>query len=71
MLRSKAHVRLTVHDVTGRTVIELADGLQDVGMHSRVWMGTDASGGLAAPGVYFVRLALAHEVHTYKIVRAR
>jgi hypothetical protein len=45
-----ARVRLTVHDVRGRTVAKLVDGLLPAGNHVRMW---DSS--TAAVGVYFVR----------------
>jgi len=46
----KAHVRLTVHDVRGRTVARLADGDVPAGRHARTW---DSSG--VSAGVYFLR----------------
>ncbi len=46
----EAHVRVTVHDVRGRTLAKLADGILPAGNHVRMW---DASG--LGAGVYFVR----------------
>jgi hypothetical protein len=45
-----ADVRLTIHDVRGRTVAKLVDGALPAGNHARMW---DASS--VAAGVYFVR----------------
>ena len=45
----EAQVRLTIHDVRGRTVAKLVDGALPAGNHTRTW---DSSS--AAAGVYFV-----------------
>ncbi len=49
-------VRLTVHDVTGRTVRTLLSGGADAGVTRRTWDGRDAYGRDVASGVYFFRL---------------
>ena len=46
----ESHVRLTVHDVRGRTVAELADGTVPAGHYVRIWDSTRAGA-----GVYFLR----------------
>ena len=46
----ETHLRLTVHDVRGRTVATLADGDVPAGRHARTW---DSSG--VPAGVYFLR----------------
>ena len=43
-------MRLTIHDVRGRTVANLADGIVPAGHHVRTW---DSAG--VAAGVYFIR----------------
>jgi hypothetical protein len=45
-----AQVRLTVHDVRGRMMAKLADGLLPAGHHMRTWDATSVPA-----GVYFVR----------------
>jgi len=49
-------VRLTVHDVRGRTVRTLVDRFREAGTHSEVWEGRDDAGRRVSPGIYFVRL---------------
>jgi hypothetical protein len=49
-------VRLTVHDVRGRTVRTLVDRFCEAGTHSEVWEGCDDAGRHVSPGIYFVRL---------------
>ncbi|MCK4414387.1 MAG: hypothetical protein KAY32_12665 [Candidatus Eisenbacteria sp.] len=46
-------VRLTVHDVTGRTVRELADGSFAPGTHELSWDGRDERGMAVRTGIYF------------------
>jgi probable HAF family extracellular repeat protein len=67
-LPEAASVRLTLHDVTGRRVAELANGRRPAGRHEVEWT---APGESVAPGVYFVRLEAAGRAGTAKIVRVR
>lgn len=49
-----AHVRITVHDVSGRRVATIVDGAFEAGVHVAWW-----TGGVAGPppsGVYFARM---------------
>ena len=50
------HLTLTVHDVRGRRVAELATGTFSAGRHLIEWNGRDAAGHSVASGVYLVRL---------------
>jgi hypothetical protein len=50
-------VRLTVHDIHGRLVRELARGTLSAGPHAFTWDGTNAAGRRVAAGVYVCRLA--------------
>lgn len=55
-LPAPAHVRLTVHDVAGRTIASLVNGPRAAGEHQVVWEGTAAGGERVAAGVYYLRL---------------
>ena len=59
-------VSLTVYDITGRKVAELARGFRSAGRHTLVW---DASG--CASGVYFCTLKAGNEVETRKMLLVR
>jgi hypothetical protein len=50
------HVRLTVFDVAGRAVRNLADGEMSAGRHEITWDGTDDGHCSLNNGVYFFRL---------------
>ena len=50
-----ANVVVTIHDLSGRIVRELARGAWSPGTHTLEWNGTDASGHRVPAGIYFVR----------------
>ena len=64
-------MRLSVIDVTGRTVRTLLDGASPGGSHSVSWDGRDDAGRAVTSGVYFVRLEDGEVVRTSKLTRLR
>jgi flagellar hook assembly protein FlgD len=48
-------VCVTVHDVLGREVAVIADGLHAAGLHTDGWNGRNGAGEGVRPGVYFLR----------------
>lgn len=64
-------VRLTIHDVRGRLVSVLAEGVVPAGRTVRTWDGRDRFGAKVAAGTYFVRLEANGELVTEKIVLIR
>ncbi|MEQ1834415.1 MAG: T9SS type A sorting domain-containing protein [Candidatus Eisenbacteria bacterium] len=62
-LPSAGHVRLTVHDVSGREIARVADAEFAAGSHRVSW---NAAG--VAPGLYFARLTNASGVRTTRLV---
>jgi hypothetical protein len=66
-LSGRQVVRLSIHDVTGRVVRELAGSELPAGKHAIVWDGRNGAGEAAACGVYFCRLDAGREVETRKI----
>ena len=50
-----SHVKLTIHDVSGRLLRVLIDAQLEVGAHEIRWDGIDARGQRVAKGVYFAR----------------
>ena len=65
-LPKAANVKLTVVDVQGREVAELANGSMAEGWHTATW-----DGNRAAAGVYFARLRVADRDITTRISLAR
>ena len=62
------HVRATVHDVLGRTVRVIADGMRDSGVQGVAWDGQDGQGRRAAPGLYLVRIDAGSERFARRVV---
>jgi len=56
-------VSLTVHDVAGRKVTELARGFHSAGMHSVVWRAKEC-----ASGVYSCMLRMGERVEMRKML---
>jgi len=70
-LAVQCRVRLQLHDLTGRVVRTLADGVQTPGRYTLRWNGGDAMGRTLANGVYFVRLNAGDYPGTEKLVLQR
>ena len=64
-------VRIDVRDVRGRAVVVLLDQVLGDGVHVVDWNGRDAHGARVAAGVYFLRLDIAGDVQSRRIVRLR
>ena len=60
---------LAIFDAAGRRVRTVASGPYGPGTYSIPWDGRDASGGSAAPGLYFVRLRTNDATLERRIVR--
>jgi flagellar hook assembly protein FlgD len=60
-----------VHDVAGRLVATLFDGVAEAGPHSVAWDGDDANGRLAPSGVYQCTLRTESGRQTRNLVLSR
>ena len=65
------HVRLAIHDVTGRVAAVLADGYYEPGVFHAAWDGRDRSGKEMSPGVYFCIVTSGELTASNKIVLMR
>ena len=70
-LAAEGLVLLRVHDLTGRVVRTLANGVIRPGRYSLSWSGTDDRGRELARGVYFCRFAAGDYRATEKLVLQR
>jgi hypothetical protein len=61
-----SRVTLTLHDVQGRTVAVLVDGVLDAGPHVAVWNALPSG---PARGLYFARLAAGGTSRTLRLIR--
>ncbi len=60
------HVTLTVYDVRGARVRELASTQYPAGIHRVTWDGVDSAGATAASGAYWFRFVAGDKVQTMK-----
>jgi len=70
-LAAEGRVTLRVHDLTGRVVRTLANGVMRPGRYSLNWSGTDDRGRELARGVYFCRFSAGDYRSTEKLVLQR
>jgi hypothetical protein len=69
VLPQAAKVDLSVYDVQGRRVAQLARGEFPAGEQTRIWNGRTADGMRTPAGVYFYRLKVGKEVLTSRAVK--
>ena len=55
-LERATHVEVSVHDVSGRRVASLFDGVAGAGLQAFAWQGRYADGSKAPNGIYFVQV---------------
>lgn len=67
-LTAARHLRLSIHDVTGRLVVTLVDGVREPGHHTQIWDGRDQQRRRVASGVYLVRIEVDDETETRRAV---
>ena len=65
------HARLTILDVYGRTVAELVNDFRPAGPAVSIWQGRAATGRIAPPGHYIVRLEHEGVIMSTRLVRMR
>ncbi len=67
-LTRETRVRLSIYDVNGRRVRELASGVRAVGPHTITWDLRDERGRAVAAGIFFARLEAQGRSLTQKVV---
>jgi murein DD-endopeptidase MepM/ murein hydrolase activator NlpD len=67
-LAVEGNVVLSVHDVSGRRLVELGNGREDAGNHSVAWDGRGPAGNPVASGTYFYRLTVDGVIHSRKMI---
>jgi flagellar hook assembly protein FlgD len=67
-LPTAGSTQTTIHDVAGRLVRSLQDGIMSIGVHDVAWDGHDDAGRPVAPGIYMARVSTSEGVKTARIV---
>jgi len=70
-LARDTHARLTIFDVTGRTIATLVNQDLPAGNHTYSWDGRTSDNLVTAGGVYFYRLETPEFTETHKVVQLR
>ncbi len=70
-LPAAASAVLEVLDLQGRHIVTLADAFEPAGEHESRWDGRDASGVLAPPAMYILRLRAGGAMRTQRLVLVR
>jgi hypothetical protein len=68
-LPRSGQVAVTVHDLAGRRVATLFDGVHEAGVLATGWNGRADRGGVAGNGIYFVRVRAAGATASTKLIR--
>jgi len=69
VLPEPGRLRLTIHDIQGRSVRELTDGSWTAGEHRIVWDGKDQRGVSVVPGLYLAKLKAPRTQLSQKLFR--
>ena len=67
-LFEKTFVSISVYDIIGRKIIDLASYNKSKGFHQIAWNGRDSSNNYSAPGIYFVKIKAGNNQINKKIV---
>ncbi|MBU8920287.1 MAG: T9SS type A sorting domain-containing protein [Bacteroidales bacterium] len=67
----KSNVKISVFNVNGQLVRDLADKVFEAGRREIVWDGRDMTGSMSASGVYFCRMSAGDQIQTRKMVLLR
>lgn len=67
-LPSQSHVELTIYNIGGQKIIDLVDGIKNMGRHTIEWNGTDDRDQLVSSGLYFCRLKVANNIQVRKLL---
>jgi acetyl esterase/lipase len=65
------HVKLAVFDMTGRRIVELANGTYAAGRHPLLWDGKDHAGNDVSSGTYLIQMESESSVQSSKMMLVR
>jgi flagellar hook assembly protein FlgD len=59
VIKEPTSVRISIYDLTGRKVKDVADSMYQPGVYAAEWDRTDHNGVAVSPGMYIYRMHLA------------
>ena len=70
-LPEDGYVKMTISDITGRTVKNIVSGYKKAGSHHVIWDSSDESGNMVASGEYFCKLEFKNNTKLIKLLLLR
>jgi hypothetical protein len=67
-LEKQEEVRITIHDMTGKTITVFFDGKLNQGMHEWKWDAVTSSRDRITPGVYLIKLETGNNCLTKRVL---
>ena len=64
----RAHVYITIYDILGKNIYTRENGIQNPGVKSVIWNGTDSFGRPVSAGIYLYKIQAGDFVQTRKMV---
>jgi len=71
MMKEDGNAQVTIYDMTGRLIVNLANGRHNKGINNMLWNGTDEKGNIVPNGVYFYTVSSGQAHQTGKILMQR
>jgi bacillolysin len=68
---NQSHTTLSIHDLLGRRLVTLADGVLAAGAHTVAWNGRDADGRALPAGMYLYRLTGENGIISKRMILTR
>jgi hypothetical protein len=66
---SIANVRLSISDMSGKSIVTLFEGIQEKGNYSFLWKGKTESGHKVNSGIYIIRLKVKDRIYSRQVVK--
>lgn len=70
-LEKEEHVRISIHDITGRTVVVLYEGILINGFHQWNWDATASDGARVSSGIYLIKAETKNNYLLNRIIYQR
>jgi hypothetical protein len=70
-LAKNTHINISIYDISGRMVLNLANGILRKGHQEFFWNGRDKNGSTVCAGIYYLRTQIAGTVCTRKLTVLR
>ena len=71
MLKNDTHLKIKIHDITGKKIKTIMDGIQKAGYHNYIWNSKNDMGQNVSNGIYFYSIETQLEQKTKKMILVR